>query len=158
MDRVDKSISVTEGPVVAVDLDDGATLPEYASPGSAGADLSAHIDGTITIPPGGRAAVPTGLRIAIPRGYEGQVRPRSGLALKHGIGVLNSPGTIDSDYRGELQIILMNYGEKDFQITSGDRIAQLVIAAVERADYISSSRLDETERGDGGFGSTGVSG
>lgn len=144
--------------MVSVDLDAGAALPAYASVESAGADLTARIDGTITIPPGGRAIVPTGLRIAIPRGYEGQVRPRSGLALEHGVTVLNSPGTIDSDYRGEVRIILINHGDLDFHISSGDRIAQLIVSAVERVDFAASNSLGETERGSGGFGSTGVSG
>ena len=145
-------------PIVSVDFDAGARLPAYASEGSAGADLTAHIDGTITIPPGGRAMVPTGLHLEIPKGYEGQVRPRSGLAFEHGVTVLNSPGTIDSDYRGEVRIILINHGDMDFHIASGDRVAQLIVSAIERADFVASDSLGETERGSGGFGSTGVSG
>ena len=144
--------------VVSVDRSTGATLPVYASPGSAGADLRAHIETTITIPPGARAIVPTGLRFAIPPGFEGQVRPRSGLAFEHGISVLNSPGTIDSDYRGEVQIILVNHGDTDFYVSDGDRIAQLVFTAVERVEFVASDALGETERGSGGFGSTGVNG
>ncbi|MBQ9526088.1 MAG: dUTP diphosphatase [Fretibacterium sp.] len=128
-------------------------LPAYATQGSAGVDLRASEP--CVIPPGGRALVPTGLRIALPEGYEAQVRPRSGLALKHGVTLLNSPGTIDSDYRGEIGVILINLGQEPFSIQPGDRIAQRVFAPVTRGVWDEVETLDETERGAGGFGSTG---
>ena len=128
-------------------------LPEYATPASAGVDLRAS-DGCV-IPPGGRALVPTGLRIALPEGYEAQVRPRSGLALKHGVTLPNSPGTIDADYRGEIGVILMNLGQEPFVVEPGDRIAQMVVAPVARVAWSEAEALDATERGEGGFGSTG---
>lgn len=133
-------------------------LPIYQSEQSAGLDLVAAIaaDRTITLPAGGRALVPTGLSMALPEGYEAQVRPRSGLALRHGVTVLNSPGTIDADYRGEVQVLLVNLGEAPFEIRRGDRIAQLVVAPVTRAELIAVTHLDTTTRGAGGFGSTGV--
>lgn len=131
-------------------------LPVYATAGAAGADLRANLAdrGELVLLPGARALVPTGLRIAIPEGYEVQVRPRSGLALKHGITLPNAPGTIDSDYRGALGVILMNAGGEDFVIAHGDRIAQMVVAPVVRAVFREAA-LDETARGTGGFGSTG---
>ena len=132
---------------------EGLDLPEYATDGAAGMDVLAAED--MTLAPGGRHAVATGLALAIPPGYEIQVRPRSGLALKHGISVPNAPGTIDSDYRGELKIILINHGQADFAIRRGDRIAQLVLAPVVRASWLKVDELDETLRGEGGFGSTG---
>ena len=128
-------------------------LPSYATGGSAGLDLRA--DAAITLAPGERALVPTGLAIAIPEGFEGQVRPRSGLALREGIACLNSPGTIDSDYRGELGVILANFGQKPVAIQRGDRIAQLVLARVERAELIEGKTLPQSRRGEGGFGHTG---
>lgn len=128
-------------------------LPEYATPASAGVDLRASE--ARVIPPGGRALVPTGLRIALPEGYEAQVRPRSGLALKHGITLPNSPGTIDADYRGEIGVILMNLGQEPFVVEPGDRIAQMVVAPVVRVAWSEAEALDATERGEGGFGSTG---
>ena len=128
-------------------------LPEYATPASAGVDLRAS-EGCV-IPPGGRALVPTGLRIALPEGYEAQVRPRSGLALKHGVTLPNSPGTIDADYRGEIGVILMNLGQEPFIVEPGDRIAQMVVAPVTRVAWSEVEELDATERGEGGFGSTG---
>ena len=132
---------------------EGLTLPAYATEGAAGMDvLSAE---NVTLAPGERWPVATGLAVAIPHGYEIQVRPRSGLALKHGIGVPNAPGTIDSDYRGELKVILINHGESSFEIRRGDRIAQLVLAPVVRASWLKVEELDETARGEGGFGSTG---
>ena len=131
-------------------------LPRYASPGAAGADLHAHLpDGAQRLAPGARCLVPTGLRIAIPQGYEAQVRPRSGLALKHGITLPNSPGTIDSDYRGELKVILINHGREAFTIARGERIGQMVLAPVTRLVWEQVESLDETDRGAGGFGSTG---
>ena len=128
-------------------------LPEYATPASAGVDLRAS-EGCV-IPPGGRALVPTGLRIALPEGYEAQVRPRSGLALRHGVTLPNSPGTIDADYRGEIGVILMNLGQEPFVVEPGDRIAQMVVAPVARVAWSEAEVLDATERGEGGFGSTG---
>ncbi len=133
----------------------GASAPEYKSPGSAGADLRAFMPEALSLGPGERAAVPTGLRIELPPGYEAQVRPRSGLALEKGVTCLNSPGTIDSDYRGELKVILANLGSSRVEIASGDRIAQLVVAPVSRAAFVPARELDATERGSGGFGSTG---
>ena len=132
---------------------EGLDLPRYATDGAAGMDVLAAED--VTLPPGGRHAVATGLALAIPDGYEIQVRPRSGLALKHGISLPNTPGTIDSDYRGELKIIMINLGEAAFAISRGDRIAQLVLAPVVRAAWNEVADLDDTGRGAGGFGSTG---
>ena len=133
----------------------GLPLPAYATPGAAGCDLLAAVDGAVTLAPGARALVPTGLLIAVPAGYELQIRPRSGLALKHGIMVANSPGTIDEDYRGELQIILLNAGTEPFVIERGMRIAQAVLAPVVRAEWVEVEALDATMRGTAGFGSTG---
>lgn len=135
----------------------GADLPapSYETPGSAGCDLRAAIDDRITIDSGARALVPTGIAIALSPGYEAQVRPRSGLAAKHGVTVLNSPGTIDSDYRGEIKVILINHGDAPFEIAHGDRIAQIVVAPVTRVDWREVDDLDSTVRGSGGFGSTG---
>jgi len=130
-------------------------LPEYATALSAGVDLRANIEAPIVLRPLERRLIPTGLFIALPAGYEAQVRPRSGLALKKGIGVLNAPGTIDADYRGEIGVILVNLSNEDFEIADGDRIAQMIIARHERADWVEVSALDETERGAGGFGHSG---
>lgn len=132
---------------------EGLDLPAYATDGAAGMDVLSAED--VTLPPGARHAVATGLSVAIPQGFEIQVRPRSGLALKHGITVPNTPGTIDSDYRGELKVILINHGADPFEVRRGDRVAQLVLAPVTRAAWVVSDRLDETARGEGGFGSTG---
>lgn len=133
-------------------------LPAYETPGAAGLDLRAALpDGPLRLEPGARLLVPTGLVLELPDGTEGQVRPRSGLALRHGVTLLNTPGTIDADYRGEVGIILINHGREAFTIQHGDRIAQLVIAAVLQADIAEVGELSETERGDGGFGSTGIS-
>ena len=131
-------------------------LPAYATTQSAGMDLRANIDSPITLKPMERRLIPTGLYIALPKGYEAQVRPRSGLALKHGITVLNTPGTIDADYRGELMVLLINFSTEDFIINNGERIAQMVIARHEQATFIEVDILDETERGAGGYGHTGV--
>ncbi len=131
-------------------------LPAYATPQSAGMDLRANIEDPITLRPLERRIVPTGLYIALPEGYEAQVRPRSGLALKHGITVLNSPGTIDSDYRGEIGVLLINLSDTPFVINAGERIAQMVVARHEQAELIEVEELDETERGAGGYGHTGV--
>ena len=133
----------------------GLPLPSYATAGAAGMDLTAALDAPLTLAPGGRALVPTGLEIALPAGYEAQVRPRSGLALKHGVTVLNSPGTVDSDYRGEIGVVLINLGEAPFTVTRGDRIAQLVVAPVMHAHWDEVSVLSATARGRGGYGSTG---
>lgn len=149
------------GIAIAFQWEDGADravgLPVYASSGAAGADLRANLPdrGTVTLEPGARALVPTGLRLAIPEGYEMQIRPRSGLALKHGIVLPNAPGTIDSDYRGPLGVIVMNAGEAAFTISHGDRIAQAVLAPVLRAYFVEAETLPGTARGAGGFGSTG---
>lgn len=131
-------------------------LPRYASDGAAGADLAAAVDGELVIEPGARALVPTGLCLELPPGYEGQVRPRSGLALRHGVLLPNAPGTIDSDYRGELKVILLNAGNEPFTIRRGDRIAQLVVAPVTRARWELAASLRETRRGAGGFGHSGL--
>lgn len=130
-------------------------LPQYATALSAGLDLRANLEEDITLQPMERRLVPTGLSIALPEGYEGQVRPRSGLALKHGITLLNTPGTIDADYRGEIGVIMVNLSDTPFNIADGDRIAQLVIARYEQAEWEAVEALDSTERGDGGFGHTG---
>ena len=136
----------------------GLPLPAYESAGAAGMDLRAAVpqDAPLEIAPGARALVPTGLIFEIPEGHEGQVRPRSGLALRHGITCLNSPGTVDSDYRGEIMVILANLGSEPFTVTRGLRIAQMVIAPVTRVDIVETGSLTETARGDGGFGSTGT--
>ena len=131
-------------------------LPEYATPGSAGVDLRAAVDAPVTLTPGERRMVSTGLRLALPEGYEAQVRPRSGLAIRHGIGMVNSPGTIDADYRGVVQVLLINLGQEPFTIARGDRIAQLVVAPVTRVTWTLAEQLDDTARGDGGFGHTGI--
>ncbi|WP_277016717.1 dUTP diphosphatase [Prevotella corporis] len=131
-------------------------LPTYATAQSAGMDLRANIDSPVTLKPMERRLVPTGLHIALPEGYEAQVRPRSGLALKHGITVLNTPGTVDADYRGEIMVLLINFSNEDFVINAGERIAQMVIARHEQAQFEEVEVLDETERGAGGYGHTGV--
>ena len=141
---------------VPVLYEKGSYEPVYSSHGASGADIKAFLPEPLVIPPGGRVIVPTGIRMEIPQGFEGQVRPRSGLALKYGITVLNTPGTIDSDYRGELKIILVNLGQDSFTIESGDRIAQIVFAAVTQADFTAEESLEGSHRGSGGFGSTGV--
>lgn len=130
--------------------------PRYATDAAAGADLQALLAEPVTIEPGQRLALPTGIRVAIPNGYEGQVRPRSGLALRYGVTVLNAPGTIDSDYRGEIRVLLVNLSREPYTINDGERIAQLVIAPVLRASFVAiEDDLDESARGEGGFGSTG---
>ena len=130
-------------------------LPEYATPLSAGLDLRANLSSPVTLRPMGRALIPTGLFVALPPGFEAQVRPRSGLALKKGIGVLNSPGTIDADYRGEIGVILVNLSDEPVVVQDGERIAQMVVARHERVEWTAVDELDETERGAGGFGHTG---
>ena len=134
---------------------EGLPLPRYETDGAAGADLRAAIDTDLVLQPGARALVPSGLRFAIPEGYEMQVRPRSGLAARQGVTVLNTPGTVDSDYRGEVMVILINLGEWPVTIARGDRIAQIVLSPVTRGTFFEGAALDETLRGGGGFGSTG---
>ena len=131
-------------------------LPQYATAESAGLDLRANLDAPIVLQPLEHCLVPTGLHIALPTGYEAQIRPRSGLAFKHGITVLNSPGTIDADYRGEVGVLLVNLSQTPFTINDGERIAQMVIARHEQAEFLPVELLDESERGEGGFGHTGV--
>ena len=146
-------------PIVSVQrLAHGADLPlpSYATAQSAGLDLMAAVGDEVTLAPGARQLVPTGLAIALPAGFEAQVRPRSGLALKHGITVLNSPGTIDADYRGEVQVLLINHGQAPFVIKRGDRIAQMVVAPATQIAWATVEQLDQTERGSGGYGSTGI--
>ena len=130
-------------------------MPEYATIGSAGMDIHAMLDEVVSLHPGERRLIPTGLKIELPEGFEAQVRPRSGLALKYGVTVLNTPGTIDSGYRGEVGVILANFGDVDFQVRKGDKIAQIVIAPVTQPEIAETEIVDETDRGDGGFGSTG---
>ncbi len=131
-------------------------LPAYATPQSAGLDLRANLEEPVTLRPLERKLIPTGLHIALPEGYEAQVRPRSGLALKHGITVLNTPGTIDADYRGEVGVVLVNLSQDDFTVNDGERIAQMVIARCEQAELVTVEALDETERGAGGYGHSGI--
>lgn len=131
-------------------------MPQYSTASSAGMDLRAYVETPIVLKPMHRVLVPTGIYIALPDGYEAQVRPRSGLALKHGVTVLNTPGTIDVDYRGEVGVILMNLGQEDFVINDGERIAQMIVAKFEHADLLPVEFLDDTERGTGGFGHSGI--
>ena len=131
-------------------------LPQYATPQSAGLDLRANLDAPVTLQPMQRHLIPTGLHIALPAGFEAQVRPRSGLALRHGITVLNSPGTIDADYRGEVMVLLVNLGQEPFVVNDGERIAQLIVARYEQVTLVPADSPDITERGEGGYGHTGV--
>ena len=135
---------------------DDVVLPDYASPGAAGMDIAAHLDTAVTLAPFARAAIATGSSMQLPSGYEAQIRPRSGLTLKHGVTVANAPGTIDSDYRGEVAVILINLSQQDFTITPGMRIAQMVIAPVTHCRFEDKLQLDMSVRGAGGFGSTGL--
>ncbi len=130
-------------------------LPEYATPGAAGMDLRAAVDAELTLYPGERRLVPAGIRVALPEGYEAQVRPRSGLAVRHGIGMVNAPGTIDCDYRGQVCVLLVNLGQEPFTVHRGDRIAQMVVAPVTRVEWESVEALPDSTRGEGGFGHTG---
>ncbi|NYZ12953.1 dUTP diphosphatase [Azospirillum sp. RWY-5-1] len=148
-------MTVVTIPVIRLAHAAGIDLPAYATEGAAGLDLVAAVAADLALPPGGRALVPTGIAIALPPGFEAQVRPRSGLALKHGVTVLNSPGTIDADYRGEVGVILINHGDRPLTITRGDRIAQLVVARFARVEWEETAALPESGRGAGGFGSTG---
>lgn len=145
------SVSITQFPHAK-----GLNLPKYGTEHSAGMDLEAAIDLPVTLKPGERAIIPAGLAIALPAGYEAQVRPRSGLAAKNGVTVLNTPGTIDADYRGEIKVILINLGTEPFTIERGMRIAQVIVAAYSRVEWNAVETLDETARGAGGFGSTGI--
>ncbi len=142
--------------VVKVKLEKGSSLPKQTTALSAGSDISARLSKPFILKPGEFALIPTGLKICLPPGFEAQVRPRSGLAAKNGVTVLNSPGTIDADYRGEVKVILINHGKEDFVINDTDRIAQFVIAPVVNTTFIRVEELDSTDRGEGGFGSTGV--
>jgi dUTP pyrophosphatase len=135
---------------------EGLPVPKPATPGSSGVDLMAAVTEPVTLKPGDRMLIQTGVSVSVPRGYEWQIRPRSGLALKHGVTVLNSPGTVDSDYRGPVGVILVNHGEEDFTVNRGDRIAQAVLARVEAVSVTVADQLAKTERGHGGFGHTGV--
>ncbi len=147
--------AVVRVPIARVAGAENLPLPHYASSGAAGADLCAAVSAVLRIEPGARALVPTGMRIALPEGYEAQVRPRSGLALRYGVVLPNAPGTIDADYRGEIKVLLWNAGAEPFEVRRGDRIAQLVVAPVARAQWEECATLDDTERGAGGFGHTG---
>jgi dUTP pyrophosphatase len=135
---------------------EGLSLPAYATPGSVGLDLAAAVAGEIVLEPGERVLIPTGLTMALPAGFEAQVRPRSGLALKHGVTVLNAPGTVDADYRGEVSVLLVNFGRERFAVHRGDRVAQMIVAPVARASLTEVANLPPSERGAGGYGSTGV--
>lgn len=150
MDMANVSVSVVREPGC-----DDLPLPAYETDHAAGMDLRAAVKEDVVLQPGERRLVPTGLRIALPPGYEAQIRPRSGLALKHGIGMVNAPGTIDADYRGEIRVILINHGDVSFSIRRGDRIAQMVVAPHVRVTWETADTLDATVRGDGGFGHTG---
>lgn len=149
MDRVRVEVKRLEG-------QEDIALPSYETEGSSGMDLRAAVGEKVILNPGEIKLIPTGLAVAVPRGYEAQIRPRSGMALKHGIGMVNSPGTIDSDYRGEIRLILINWGLKPFEIKRGDRIAQMVITSVSRAEMVEVVRLEVTSRGAGGFGHSGM--
>lgn len=142
--------------VKRLDGNEDMALPSYETDGASGLDLRAAVDGELTLHPGEIRLVPTGLAISLPPGYEAQIRPRSGLALKHGVGMVNTPGTIDSDYRGEIGLVLINWGKSPFVIKRGDRIAQMVVTRVSRAQVLEVDRLETTERGEGGFGHSGV--
>ena len=139
-----------------IKLEDGAVMPQYQTEHAAGFDVNANVKEPVTIRPGERMLIPTGLKMAIPPGYEAQVRPRSGLAIKQGISIVNTPGTVDADYRGEIGIILINHGKEDFIVNPKDRIAQIIINKVEHPELLQAEELDETKRGEGGFGSTGT--
>lgn len=135
----------------------GHGLPAYSTPSAAGMDVRAHLDAPVTLQPMQRALIPTGLRVQLPEGYECQIRPRSGLALRHGISIVNTPGTVDADYRGEIGVIVINLSDEPFVVNDGDRIAQMVVTRCAHVDWEPVGRLDSSERGDGGFGHTGVS-
>lgn len=155
-DKEKSTLDRIEIKVKRLDGDQDIALPGYETEGASGMDLRAAIKGEIRLNPGERRFIPTGLAVSIPPGYEAQIRPRSGLALKYGIGIVNSPGTIDSDYRGEIGIIMINWGQRPFSIKRGDRIAQMVISRVYRAEIVEMKDLESTRRGEGGFGHSGV--
>jgi len=155
VDNRQDSVASVDLPVQILPHGEGLALPAYQTEHAAGLDLRAAVESAVTLSPGGRALIPTGLALAIPPGYEGQVRPRSGLALRHGLTCLNTPGTIDADYRGEVQVLLINLGQEPCTIERGDRIAQLIIAPVTRAELMVVAKLPESTRGAGGFGHTG---
>ena len=142
-------------PIKRLPSGEGLPLPRYASPGAAGLDLHAAIDDVMNIHPGTTSAVPTGISIALPEGYEGQVRPRSGLAINHNVGIINAPGTIDTDYRGEVMVLLTNFSDRDYTIKRGDRIAQLVVARYEKIEWMVVRQLPPSSRGSDGFGHSG---
>ncbi|MBN2333462.1 MAG: dUTP diphosphatase [Deltaproteobacteria bacterium] len=150
-----EAYAVREDVVIQIVRREGVSLPRYMTKDAAGMDIRAAISVDVVLPPGARALIPTGIAIAVPEGYEVQVRPRSGLAVKHGITLVNSPGTIDADYRGEIGIILINHGKQDFVVKSGERLAQLVVAPVVRCCWEEVDELPNTDRGSGGFGHTG---
>lgn len=158
LDKAAHIVKVTGMDDLSINIiaDPGARLPEYKTEGAAGADVFARVDEPVAIPPGGTRLIPTGLYIEIPRGFEAQIRPRSGLALNNGITLMNTPGTIDSDYRGEIRIILTNHGKEIFTVTDGMRIAQMVFNRVYRGGFVLRDNLSETKRNDGGFGHSGV--
>ncbi len=152
----DKSLKKIPVKFKKLQEDKNLLLPAYTSEGSSGMDIRAYVNEPVVLRPGETKLIPAGLAVSIPFGYEAQIRPRSGLALRHGIGLVNSPGTIDSDYRGEIGLIMINWGDKSFVIKSGDRVAQMIISRVYQADILLVGDLDETTRGDGGFGHTGI--
>lgn len=159
MDKLQTETNMMEKPIIkciqlphAKDL----PLPSYQTQGAAGMDVRVALMKEITLEPGERALVPTGLIMAIPKGYEVQIRPRSGLAIKHGITMVNSPGTIDTDFRGEIHLIVINHGQQAFTVKNGDRMAQMVVQRIHQAEIVQTSEVDQTQRGHGGFGSTGV--
>jgi len=152
---LEKSELNTHIQIVKLPHSEGLPLPEYSSVGSAGLDLRAAVEGEQIIAPGATQAIPTGIKIALRCGFEAQIRPRSGLAQRYSIGIINSPGTIDSDYRGEVMVLLTNFGKEDFKVRRGDRIAQMVIARYERVEWEEAQTLPDTARGEGGFGHTG---
>lgn len=141
---------------IKIHMREGSQVPEYQSDGASGADICAFLDKPYTLKPGETALIPTGIAIELPNGYEAQIRPRSGLALKHGITLLNTPGTIDSDYRGEIKVIITNFGQNDFIVTNGMRIAQMIFNRVYRGNFVVSDSLTTTDRNDGGFGHSGL--
>jgi dUTP pyrophosphatase len=156
MSRHASERDVVEVRIRSVNEGIGMPLPRYATEGASGMDLLAAVPESVTLAPGQRCRIPTGISIALPRGYEAQVRPRSGLAANHGISMVNAVGTVDSDYRGEVQVLLINHGQEPFTITRGLRIAQMVVAPVSRVEWVEVAELPGSERGEGGFGHTGV--
>jgi dUTP pyrophosphatase len=154
--HVTKTMESIKVPIKRIKTDRAVLLPQYMTEGASGMDLFACIDSDVILQPGERRLIPTGVAVAIPEGFEGQVRPRSGLAVRHGIGIVNSPGTIDSDYRGEIAVLLINWGGNSFTVRDGDRIAQMIICRISRATWQEIDELPETQRQGGGFGHTGI--